>query len=138
MNQRSSNKKQTNMWYKIASSYCLKPDDQSCKIYSTDMRLCPTYKMVSRTSKRCITMGLGFWRWDFHKGCQTQHFVEFPWSLSSSGIFKGKKVTNLKIPGFFQKNIFSTGPPPLPLVCFFLWNSPLLIHWLLLHSLAAG
>ena len=90
MNQRSSKKKQTNMWYQIASTDSNQRTN-SCKIYTTDMQLCPTYKMASRTLKRHITMILGFWHWDFNKGCQTHNFVEFPRSVSSLEFSRVKK-----------------------------------------------
>ena len=51
MNQRSNNKK-----HKLVISncnWCLKPEGQ--RIYATDVRLCPTYKMATRTPKKRIS-----------------------------------------------------------------------------------
>ena len=90
----------------------------SYKIYTTDMQLCPTYKMASRTLKRHITMILGFWHWDFNKGCQTHNFVEFPRSVSSLEFSRVKsgKPKNSRV--FFRKIYPQPVPHPSPLFFF--------------------
>ena len=62
--------------------------------------------------------------------CNTILFNFQGWSLILSGISMGK-VTNLKIPGIFFKNVLNHSPPPHPpptpplLILFgFFWNSP--------------
>ena len=58
-----------------------------------------------------ISMGLGFWPWNFQR--VSHNFAGFP-------------VTNLKIPGFFfQKSISS-----IPLFGFFFW----IAHFLFIHE----
>ena len=58
MNQRSSNEKQTNMYgTRLQVEVVSRPEgaeDQIYRIYTADMRLCPTYKMASQTPKRHI------------------------------------------------------------------------------------
>ena len=72
------------------------------------------FPLVFKRDSCRISMGLGFWPWNF-QGCHTilQNFQG--WKLVFSRISKGK-VTNLKIPGGFSRKVY----PQSPLFGFFL------------------
>ena len=48
----------TNKHVESDCKQCLKPEDQICRIYTANMRLCLAYKMASRTPKRRIQENL--------------------------------------------------------------------------------
>ena len=53
MSQSSSDKKHINMWYQIAR-VVPQTRSQICRIYTADVRLCPTYKIALQTPERRI------------------------------------------------------------------------------------
>ena len=81
------------------------------------MRLCPTYLQdgIANFDKAHDYHDSWFLALGFPQGVSDAQFCRISRECKLSGIFKGKKVANLKIPGFFsEKYILNRSPTPPP------------------------